>query len=309
MTVDAQVRAVLDQWASAGTPPFEVVGHERARAGYERAPSAEIVHDVARREDRCVEGPDGNEIPVRLYWPAGPGPHPILLFFHGGGWVVGSLDTHDLTCRALTQKARCLTVSVGYRLAPEHPFPAAAEDCWSATAWAAFHAEALGGDRKRLAVAGDSAGGNLAAVVALLCRDRGGPALAHQVLIYPVTDLDADTPSMIENSTGYGLTRDTMVWLYDCYVPNPAERTHPYAAPLRAANLAGLAPATVLVAGHDPLRDEGIAYATRLTEAGVPTRLLRYDGQIHGFFRMTKLLDQAKAAQDEVAAALSAAWS
>ena len=230
------------------------------------------------------------------------------MYFHGGGWVVGSIETHDRICRALTMLAGVVTVSVDYRLAPEYPFPAASDDCCAATQWAIDNAAELGIDPARVAIGGDSAGGNLAAAVALMCRDAavngeacGQPAL--QVLIYPVTDFDRDTHSMIANAEGYLLTRDTMAWFDDHYCP-PSERTNPYAAPLAVDDPSGAAPAFVIVAGHDPLRDEGVEYAQKLADAKVPTTLIEYPGQFHGFFGMTRFLDQAHEAQELTARAM-----
>jgi acetyl esterase len=228
----------------------------------------------------------------------------VLVYFHGGGWVIGNPDTHDNLCKALANRSSARVVSVDYRLAPEHRFPAAPEDCYAATCWVAERGAEIGVDGARLAVAGDSAGGNLATVVALMARDRGGPRLRHQVLIYPVTDCDFDTPSYRDNAEGYLLTRDAMRWFWDHYLPDPDLRTNPYAAPLRAEKLAGLPPATVLTAEYDPLRDEGEAYAARLREAGVPVEATRHHGQIHGFVQLLDVFDAARRAVDELGLAL-----
>jgi acetyl esterase len=262
---------------------------------------------VAAVEDRRLAGP-GGELPVRVYRPPGTGPFPALVYLHGGGWVLGGLDTHDGTCRALARAVPCVVVSVDYRLAPEHPFPCAAEDAWAATRHVAANAAAFGAEPGRIAVGGDSAGGNLAAVVALMARDRGGPSLVHQLLVYPVIDAAMDTPSYRENAEGYFLTADAMAWFWGHYVPDPAARRNPYASPLRAADLAGVAPAQVLTAEFDPLRDEGETYAARLRAAGVPVTLRRFDGMIHGFFSMTGSLDQAAVAVEEAAVGLRAAF-
>jgi acetyl esterase len=262
---------------------------------------------VAQVDNRHIQGPAG-AMPVRIYTPAGQGPFPLLVFFHGGGWVIGSLDSHDATCRALTNAVKAVVVSVDYRLAPEHPFPAAADDAYAATQWAADHAGALNGEARRLAVAGDSAGGNLAAVVALMARDRGGPKLAQQVLIYPVTNASFDTVSYLENGDGYFLTRDMMMWFWNHYASSPVARSHAYASPLRANDLSGVAPAFILTAEYDPLRDEGEAYAARLRESGVAVQLRRYEGMFHGFFGMTSMFPQSKQAINEVAENLRAAF-
>ncbi len=309
MPLDAKVKAFLDQLAAVGTPPLNTLPVAEARMAIEQMVAMQGDPEaVARTEDRRLPGPDG-EIPVRVYTPAAKGPLPILVYFHGGGWVIGSIASHDGVCRALANRVGAIVVSVDYRLAPEHRFPAAAEDCYAATRWVAEHAAELGGDATRIAVGGDSAGGNLAAVVALMARDRGGPRLVHQLLVYPVADGGLDTPSYQENADGYFLTRDMMAWFWDHYVPRRADREHPYCSPLRGADLRGLPPATVLTAEFDPLRDEGERYAKRLTEADVPTTMTRYDGLVHGFFGMSVLFDQARAAIDQAAAALRGAFA
>ena len=307
MPLDPKARAFMDQLVAAGMPPLEslpVADARRVMESFrEMAPPGQA---VARVEDRRLPGPAG-DIPVRVYTPAGDGPRPVLVFFHGGGWVIGSIETHDNTCRALANAIPAIVVSVDYRLAPEHKFPAAAEDCYAATRWVAANATEIGADGNRLAIGGDSAGGNLAAVVALMAHDRGGPRIAHQTLIYPATDPAMDTPSQRENAEGYFLTREAMVWFWGHYLRDDEDKTNPLAAPLRARNLRGLPPAHVLTAEFDPLRDEGEAYAARLREAGVPVTLKRWDGMIHGFFGMTGIIDQSGPAIAEVAAAVRAA--
>ncbi len=309
MPLDTQARALLDQMAAAGAPPFESLTPEQAREMImQMRELAGPPEPVARVEDRVAATAAG-PIPVRIYTPEAAGPLPMLVYFHGGGWVIGNLETVDAPCRALANRAGCLIVSVDYRLAPEHKFPAAAEDCYAATRWAAEHAAELGGDPARIAVGGDSAGGNLAAVVALMARERGGPRLAYQLLIYPVTNYDFSTPSYQENAEGYLLTKNAMVWFWDHYLRQPSDWEHPYASPLRAADLRGLPPAFVITAEYDPLRDEGEAYADRLRQAGVPTELRRYDGMIHGFFQMAGVFDQGKKVIADAAAALRAAFA
>jgi acetyl esterase len=264
----------------------------------------EVVFEVA---DRTLPGPAG-EIPVRVYRPSEEAALPVLIFFHGGGWVIGSLDTHDNTCRALANAAGCIVVSVDYRLAPEHTFPAAVDDAFAATRWAAEHVADIGGDPARVAVGGDSAGGNLTAVVALLAREAGDLSLRFQLLVYPVTDYEFDSQSMRDNATGYFLERDSMRWFYRHYLTGEADADDWRASPLRARDLAGLPPAFVITAEYDPLRDQGEAYARRLGDAGVPVELRRYDGVFHGFFGMRDLMEPAREAFDAAAKALRAAF-
>jgi acetyl esterase len=279
----------------------------QARAAFEQMRLPLPVEEVAHVEDRSIPGPAG-AVPVRVYRSAGAAKSaPSLVYFHGGGWVIGSLDSHDGLCRALANKTDAVIVSVDYRLAPEARYPAAAEDCYAATRWVAEHGAEIGVDGRRIAVGGDSAGGNLAAVVSLMARDRSGPALRHQVLTYPVADHDFDTPSYRDNAEGYLLTRGAMQWFWDHYVPNRTQRNEAYAAPLRAEKLVGLPPATVITAEYDPLRDEGEAYGARLREAGVDAVTTRYDGQIHGFVSLFEVFDQGKAGVAQIAAALRAA--
>ena len=309
MPLDPQAKAILDQFASMGGPQLHEMSVAQARELIlGMVALAGEPESIARIENRTVPGPAG-EIPVRIYTPVGTAPFPVLVYFHGGGWVIGNLDTHDGICRSLANRVGCLVVSVDYRLAPEHPFPAAPEDCYAATRWLAEHAGSLGGDKGRIAVGGDSAGGNLAAVGALMARDRGGPKLAFQLLVYPVTDADFETRSYRENAEGYFLTRADMVWFWNHYAPRQEDRRNPYAAPLRAASLRGLPPALVITAEFDPLCDDGNAYAARLREDGVPVRLSRQDGLIHGFFQMGAVIDRGRASVDEAARALKDAFA
>jgi acetyl esterase len=307
MALDPQARAVLDQMAETGGPPINKLSVNEARKASEALAAMQVVLEpVGSIEDRTLLGPGGG-LPVRIYVPFGNGPFPVLMYFHGGGWVIGDLESSDGLCRILTNAAGCIVVSVGYRLAPEHPFPAAADDAYQATLWAATNASGFGGDPSRIAVCGDSAGGNLAAVAALMARDRGKPALQFQLLIYPVIDAACDTLSYSENAEGYFLTRDAMRWFWNHYVQSDADRNHPYAAPLRASSLAGLPPALVITAEFDPLRDEGERYAERMRIAGVPVQLIRYDGMIHGFFTMSAMIDQGGIAIKQSAEALRTA--
>jgi acetyl esterase len=299
-----ELRALLDRQAASGRPPLHRQSVAQARAFHTEDAAAlngEPV-PVAAAADRTVPGP-GGDLPVRVYTPEGSPPFPIVVFFHGGGWVVGTLDSYDPLCRALAAAVPAVVVSVGYRLAPEHRWPAAVEDAYAATMWASRHAAELGGAQHRLAVAGDSAGGNLAAVVALGARDRGGPAIAFQLLVYPALDAAGDTGSWREYADGFYLTAAGMRWYWDHYLGG-ADGAAPDASPLRAAFLGGLPPALVVTADHDVLRDEGEAYAARLREAGVAADVRRVDGVVHGFFRWRAVTGAADAALQEAAAAL-----
>jgi acetyl esterase len=303
MPLDPQVKAILEQMA-ATMPPFETLSVEEARTqATQRAAGGTLpTLPVAEVTNRTIPGP-GGDLPVRIYTPKGRGPFPLMVFFHGSGFVVCNLDTHDGTCRNLCSAAQCVVVSVDYRLAPEHKFPAGPEDCYAATKWAAAHARELNADASRTVIAGDSAGGNLVAVVALMARDKGGPALSGQLMIYPVTDYyKPGHPSYVENAEGYGLTAAGMRWFWGHYLNHEAEGDNPYASPLRAENLRGLPPALIITAEYDVLRDEGERYGARLAEAGVPTKVTRYDGVHHGFFQMYGILDKSKKALEEAAA-------
>jgi acetyl esterase len=297
----ALLEAMGNRSVASGTP-------EEARAGFRlltvdlRRP--ETIVPVASTEDVAIPGPAG-DIPVRVYRPEADGELPTVLFIHGGGFVIGDIDTHDNQCRAVCRDIEAVVVSVGYRLAPEAPFPAAVEDALAATQWTADHVGELGGDPARLALAGDSAGGNLAAVVAQLARDAGGPPIAAQLLIYPGVDFreDGDYPSREENAEGFFLTLEDMVWFRDHY-KGSSDPADPRLSPLLADDLSGLPPAIVVTAEYDPLRDEGEAYARALEAAGVPVILHRYDGLIHGFFDLGALSPAAAAAVDETCADL-----
>ena len=278
----------------------------RAMARALVAATAAPKQDVAGVLDRSIPGP-GGPIPVRIYTPSSPAPRGALVYCHGSGFVIFDLDSHDAECRALCNRAGITVVSVDYRLAPEHKFPAAIEDAWSALEWTAAHAAELGVDPARLAVGGDSAGGNLAAVLAQLARDRGGPRLAFQLLVYPVTDLRMAHPSMDENADGYGLTKAQMAWFIAQYVRGEADKLDPRGSPLLAKSCADLAPALVITAEYDPLRDEGEEYARRLIGAGVRTTLTRYTGMIHGVFQMHGNVDGGRAMLEQAGDALRAA--
>jgi len=308
MALDPQARAVLDQMAALGGPPISELSPSEARAqAINMAAMQGVPEPVAKTEDRRLPGPAG-AIPVRLYIPAGKGPLPIFVYFHGGGWVIGNLEDSDVLCRTLCNAARGIVMSVDYRLAPEHPFPAAVEDSYCAVLWASANAASFGGDASRIAIGGDSAGGNLTAVVAQIARDRGQPALKYQLLIYPVTDAACDTPSYNQNSDGYFLTKEAMRWFWDHYAGSDVDRSNPLVSPLRAHSFEGLPPALVITAEFDPLRDEGEAYAERLRNAGIPVQLTRYNGMIHGFFTMSAVIDQGRRAIEQAAAALRRAF-
>jgi acetyl esterase len=314
MALDADAESVLEMVRRAGRPSFEAVSVAEARALFlggreiltpDPAPVAEI-------RELVMTGPDGGKLALRLYRAAGAAAEarlPALVFFHGGGWVVGDLETHDPLCRHLANAAGCAVVAVGYRLAPEHKFPAAVEDCQAATEWLAANAAALGIDGARLAVGGDSAGGNLAAVVALLARDRRAPLLCAQLLLYPALDFAMNHGSHRRFAEGHLLTLATMRWFAEAYIRGPQDIADWRASPLRAPDLSGLPPAYVLTAGYDPLCDEGTAYARRLEESGVPVRHRHLPGQIHGFLLMGKIVRAAGPALDEIAAELRAAFA
>ena len=306
MPLDPQAQALLEQMKAMGftyTSDLTVTrAREMVQAMQAVRPDGE---SVAHVEDRLIPGPAG-EVPIRIYYPEGKGPFPVLIFFHTGGWQVGNLDTQDPLCRQITNWAGCSVVAVDYRLAPEHPFPAAVEDCYEATRWVATHAAEFQGDPSRIAVGGDSSGGNLAAVIALMARDRGNPKLAFQLMMFPATDFRLSTPSMEELGEGYNVTKPQMIWIRNNYLPNQADWTNPFASPLLAPDLSGLPPALIIYAEYDPLRDDAEAYATRLKEAGVSVRASRYDGMIYDFPDLFE--EPGNRALDEIASALRAAF-
>jgi acetyl esterase/lipase len=309
MPFHPQVQAMRDRLAAARAPRLYTMSIEDARAAdlASAVASAGPVEPVGQVAERVFPGPAG-ERPARVYRPAGEGPWPVLVYFFGGGWSLGTLDTCDGVCRSLTNAARCVTVAVSYRLAPEHKFPAAVEDCHAGAAWVAAHAADLGVDAGRMAVGGDSSGGNLAAAVSLLARDQGGPALVHQLLVYPNTDYQAGTPSLRDMTDQHFFNAEAVRWYWGLYLASPEDGANPLASPLRAGDLSGLPPATVITAEYDPLRDEGERYAARLAEAGVPVELTRYDGMAHGFFTMAGDLEVAREAVAAAAARLRGAF-
>lgn len=306
MPLDPEAEILVLAAARVPTTPLEQLSPQQARVDMLRQTALlGRGEGVEKIEDLLAPGPNG-EIPIRIYTPAGQTPRGCLVFFHGGGFVIGSIETHDAMCRMIANASGTVIASVDYRLAPEHKYPAAAEDAYAATCWIAEQARRLGLDPKRIAVGGDSAGGNLAAVTTMMARERGGPALAFQLLLYPVTDAYLDTTSYGQYAEGYLLTRAAMAWFWEHYLNDAAEREHPYASPLRAEDLSGLPPALVITAECDPLCDEGEAYARRLEAAGVPVTLTRYSGMIHGFIRRAKLLSQGRKAVEQIAEALRA---
>jgi acetyl esterase len=308
MPLDPQVKTLLEQIARVNLTPYEDLTPKRARAQLAFASKlSDRPMEVHAVRDSSLPGPAG-PLRIRIYRPSDQTNMPGVVFFHGGGWVMGNLDTHDVYCRALTNASQMTVISVDYRLAPEQKFPAAVEDAWAATTWIIENAAEMGLDPTRLAVAGDSAGGNLAAATTLMARDRGTPMPAFQVLIYPATDFRFDTDSYRENAEGYHLTLNDMIWAWRHYLEQEQDGQSPYASPLRAEDLSRLPPALVITAQYDPLRDEGEAYAQRLQAAGVPVQLTRYDGMIHGFARRLGTLARADESLREIVAALRAAF-
>ncbi|HEU4512433.1 MAG TPA: alpha/beta hydrolase [Nocardioidaceae bacterium] len=297
MPVDPHIAPLLELLAtvpsmSEGTP-------EQAREGFRKLAlgSRQDVVEVGAVSEVVIPGP-GGDLPARVYRPEADGPVPTVVLFHGGGWVVGDLDTHDNMARSICRDCTSVVVSVDYRLAPENPFPAAVEDAVAATRWVGERLTDFGGSDK-LAVAGDSAGGNLSAVVAQQLRDAGGPPIAAQLLIYPAVDVTGEYASRLENAEGYFLDLATMAWFMNHYTADPSHHTDPRVSPLRHHDLSGLPPAVVVTAEFDPLRDEGEAYAAELAAAGVPVEVRRFDGMIHGFFDMGGYSPAAQAAIDE----------
>jgi len=301
-----EVRTLLEANEAEGGPAIETLSPGEARQAAIDALKAVAgqPEEIGRVEDLRIPHPE-RPIPIRIYSPAAEGPSPCLVYFHGGGWVLCDLDTHDAVCRAIARRAGAVVVAVDYRLSPEHKFPAAVEDCFAATQWVAANAARLAVDPRRIAVGGDSAGGNLSAVMCLKSRDEGSPALALQVLVYPVTNLASfDTPSYREFAEGYYLTRAEMEWFRGHYLARSEDARSPYASPLLAPELRGLPPALVITAECDTLRDEGEAYAKRLAEAGVEVTCTRYGGMIHPFFSLGGVFSQGRRAIEQVAAAV-----
>jgi acetyl esterase/lipase len=306
MPLDPEMKSLLDAMAKAKLPAFHTLTPIAARKQMATQFGQGAAEPIVEVEDREIPGP-GGPVPVRIYKPSSSARLGVLVYFHGGGWVLGNSAMTDQPCRMLANQAGCAVISVEYRLAPEHKFPAAPDDCFAVTKWTAEHGASLGLDPRRIAVGGTSAGGTLAAVVALMARDRGGPPLAFQLLIYPATTSELTSPSQREFADdGYILSRADMEWFWGHYLNGDIDRTNPYACPDFADNLAGLPPALVITAEYDPLRDEGEAYAARLRAGGAPVVLTRYEGVTHGFFGMPSLLKKSRLAIADAAAALRA---
>lgn len=305
VVLDRDAAAVLQAFRDSGRPPYETLSPPEAREWYLKARLVAHPEPPAMASVKAitVPGPAG-AIPVRIYTPVNlrtaDGMAPCLVFFHGGGWVIGNLDSHDVMCRTLATEAELVVIAVDYRLAPEHKFPAAINDAIAATRWIAQNAVTLNIDAARISVGGDSAGGNLAAVVAIDARDNDGPQLAGQMLIYPATDFRMSHPSHSEPETDCLLTHNTMRWFSDHYLTGPGDIDNPRASPARVKDLTRLPPAYVLTAGADPLRDEGVEYAQRLMDAGVAVTTKTYPGQFHGFVTMGKILPKANEALHDI---------
>jgi len=311
--LDPEAKSLLDAVAAANRPAYETIGADAARKLYKetRAAVTPAAPDVSEVGNFAAPGPNG-PIPLRYYRPAGADKKaalPVLVFYHGGGWVIGDLDTHDVVCRTLANNAGCAVVSVDYRMGPEHKFPAAVQDAYAALIWVVEEAKHLRVDGARVAVGGDSAGGNLAAVVALMAREAAVPALAFQLLIYPATNMVMETESHRRFGEGHLLTRSGMTWFQLMYLNGPEDQKDWRASPLKAASLANLPPALVIVAGNDPLRDEGEAYAKALHAAGNRVTFREFPGSIHGFITMGKVLPQANEALAEMGEALQRAFA
>jgi len=311
MQLDPRARTLIDQLSTLPTPWGDGLAIDRSRREMEAAATAfGAPTPVTRFEDFRLPPTAGStvEIPVRCYWPSAEKNLPIIVFYHGGGWVLGNIITHDAYCRRLAMASGAIVASVDYRLAPEHKYPAAFDDCYAATRYIADNAVEFGADPQRMAVAGDSAGGNLAAAVALAARDAGRPAIALQVLLYPVIDYNFQTPSYTERGEGYFLTRQAMEWFWTQYLEQDSDGRRPFASPIRAESLGDLPPAVIITAAFDPLCDEGRLYAERLTQANVPVEYTCYEDMFHGFCRRFESLPQAETALTQVAAALRSAF-
>ena len=302
MALHPQSADALEKAAAMGFPPVTDVTPEEARDNTRIGRSAigAEVEPVGSVEDSSFPGPTG-DVPIRIYRPDEDEGHPLVMLFHGGGWVIGDLDSEDTTARGTCSRVGAVVVSVDYRLAPETRFPGAVEDCYEATKWAAENSDSLGIDGSRVATTGTSAGGNLSGAVSMMARDLGGPAVSHQVLFCPVIDFDFNRRSYIEWAEGYGLTREAMIWYWNQYTGTGEDRSNPYAALIKASDLSGLPDATIIAAQYDPLVDEAVAYGDALKAAGVDTLSVVYDGMTHGFNNRTGVIDAAKEAMDQSA--------
>ncbi|MBC7474668.1 MAG: alpha/beta hydrolase [Candidatus Sericytochromatia bacterium] len=311
---DAQMKAVLDQLTMLKGKPIPKLSATEARkqpgptdavkALLKKQGKSTEPEVVAKVEDKTIES-----VPVRVYTPSGKGPFPVLVYFHGGGWVIANIDAYDSSARALANAAKCMVVSVGYREAPEYKFPAAPEDSYKVTQWIMKNAKSMNGDPKHIAVGGESAGGNLATVVSMMSRDRKAKMPIYQLLVYPVTDHNFSRPSYIENAMAKPLNKAMMSWFWNNYLKSPADEMNPYASPMKAKSLKGLPPATIIGAEIDPLRSEGMAYSDRLKKAGIAVNYKLYKGVTHEFFGMTAVLDKSKDAIKFAATDLKKAFS
>ncbi|WP_229720093.1 alpha/beta hydrolase [Oceanobacillus neutriphilus] len=308
--MDAQMKTILKNIEASGSPPLGSLPPKQEREAFiatNKTPGKKL-EPVNKIVNRNIQGPGGN-IPIRIYnYSRDTERQPVMVFFHGGGFVTGNLETHDYICRAITNRAECVVVSVDYRLAPEHQFPAAVEDCYAATQWISQHATELNIDPSRIAVGGDSSGGNLATVVSYQAKQKGSPKLICQMLLYPLTQFSFDTVSRRENGKGYVLTKKALKYYRKHYLKTLEEAKNPFASPLLIDDVSNLPPAIIVTAEYDPLRDEGEAYGKRLKEAGVPVTLTRYNGVIHGFVAMAAFLKQGKNALEETTVLLRSAF-
>lgn len=299
MSLDPQIKLILEKFNAIQMPSWDQISpqsyREMANQGIDRGIKKEKVKEV---EDRILSL-EGRDLPIRVYTPDGEAPHPALVFYHGGGWVIGNLDSHDSVCRTLANKAKCVVIAVDYRLAPEHKFPAAVEDAYDALQWVAVHANEFNIDPNRIAVGGDSAGGNLAAVACIIAKERKTPNVVYQMLLYPSTGYKEVPNSMRENAEGFLLTTEQMNWFREQYFNNKEELQHPYASPVLYSDLSGLPSALIMTAQYDPLRDVGKAYADRLKESGVEVIYKNYEGLIHGFATFHTIVHAANEALEE----------
>jgi acetyl esterase len=309
MPFHPQVQAIRDRLDAASIPNLYTLPIEEAREQDIRGIRATggTPEEVAEVKDFTIPGEAG-AISARIYRPSAEGPLPGLVYFFGGGWALGVLDTADAVARVIANRAGCACVTVSYRLAPENKFPAAVHDCYAGAAWVVEHAAELGLDPARIAVGGDSSGGNLTAAVTLMAKEKGTPQFIHQLLVYPNTDATADTDSMRDVTDEHFFNKNAIAWYWGMYLTSPEDGQNPLASPLKAADLSGLPPATVITAELDPLRDEAEEYGRRLARSGVPTEIIRYDGMMHGFFTMIGILDTAREAVNTAAGRLSDAF-